>query len=179
MRDITFKFKFFLCILLVPFFSFASDTWNAKSAQMQCGSALIKVSAECQVNQRSPTENICKDYHLEIKNGTNNNEFSLPYIPASQKSLLEGQGYSFNNVVKPGDWAPSTMKCYDNESIVIGYHLGLDEEESVKGSLLSYVDAPFFNLSGDFITGKKLSDLRTREVKDPYDNTNIDFISNH
>lgn len=179
-RDITFKFKFkfLLCILLAPFFSFASSTWNAKSAQMQCGLALVKVSAECQVNQKSPKENICKNYRLVIKNGTNNKEFSLPYIPSRQKVLLEGQGYSFNNVVKSGDWAPSTMKCYDNENIVIGYHLGLDEEESVKGSLLSYIDAPFIDFSGDFITGKKLSELRSREIKNPYDNTNIDFISN-
>jgi hypothetical protein len=84
-RDMTFKFKFLLCMLLAPFFSFASGTWNAKSAQMQCGSALVKVSAECQMNQKSPTENICKNYQLEIKNGTNNKEFSLPYIPNSQK----------------------------------------------------------------------------------------------
>ncbi|EOB13020.1 hypothetical protein NBO_252g0002, partial [Nosema bombycis CQ1] len=88
------------------------------------------------------------------------------------------RGYSFNNVVKPGDWTPSTMKCYDNENIVIGYHLGLDEEESVKGSLLSYIDAPFIDLSGNFITGNKLSELRSREMKNPYDNTRIDFISN-
>lgn len=178
MRDMTFKSKFLLCMLLAPFFSFASGTWNAKSAQMQCGSALVKVSAECQMNQKSPTENICRNYQLEIKNGTNNKEFSLPYIPNSQKVLLEGQGYSFNDVVKPGDWAPSTMKCYDNENIVIGYHLGLDEEESVKGSLLSYIDAPFIDLSGNFVTGNKLSELRSREMKNPYDNTNIDFISN-
>lgn len=105
-RDMTFKFKFLLCMLLAPFFSFASGTWNAKSAQMQCGSALVKVSAECQMNQKSPTENICRNYQLEIKNGTNNKEFSLPYIPNSQKVLLEGQGYSFNDVVKPGDWTP-------------------------------------------------------------------------
>lgn len=178
MRNITFKFKFLLCMFLTPFFLFASNAWNAKSAQMQCGSALVKVSAECQMNQKSPTEDICKNYHLEIKNGTNKKEFSLPYIPNSQKALLEKQGYSFNNVVKPGDWAPSTMKCYDNENIVIGYHLGLDEEESVKGSLLSYIDAPFIDLSGNFITGNKLSELRSREMKNPYDNTNIDFISN-
>lgn len=177
-RDITSKFKFLLCILLAPFFSFASGTWHTKSAQMQCGSALVKVSAECQVNQKSPTENICKNYRLIINNGTNNKEFSLPYIPNRQKVLLEGQGYSFNNVVKPGDWAPSTMKCYDNENVVIGYHLGLDEEESVKGSLLSYIDAPFIDLSGRFITGNKLSELRSREIKNPYDNTNIDFINN-
>ncbi|CZZ39706.1 Uncharacterised protein [Enterobacter kobei] len=177
-RDMTFKFKFLLCMLLAPFFSFASGTWNAKSAQMQCGSALVKVSAECQMNQKSPTENICRNYQLEIKNGTNNKEFSLPYIPNSQKVLLEGQGYSFNDVVKPGDWTPSTMKCYDNENIVIGYHLGLDEEERVKGSLLSYIDAPFIDLSGNFVTGNKLSELRSREMKNPYDNTNIDFISN-
>ncbi|TBL65029.1 hypothetical protein EYY96_21870 [Hafnia alvei] len=178
MCDMTFKFKSLLCMLLAPFFSFASGTWNAKSAQMQCGSALVKVSAECQVNQKSSTENICKNYQLEIKNGTNNKKFSLPYIPNSQKVLLEGQGYSFNDVVKPGDWVPSTMKCYDNENIVIGYQLGLDEEESVKGALLSYIDAPFIDLSGNFITGKKLSELRTREIKNPYNNTNIDFISN-
>ena len=115
---------------------------------------------------------------MEIKNGTNNKEFSLPYIPNSQKVLLEGQGYSFNDVVKPGDWTPSTMKCYDNENIVIGYHLGLDEEERVKGSLLSYIDAPFIDLSGNFVTGNKLSELRSREMKNPYDNTRIDFISN-
>lgn len=175
-RDI--NFNFLLCILLTPFFSFASGAWNYKSAQMQCGPALVKVSAECQVNQKSPTENICKNYRLEIKNGANNKGFSLPYIPDSQKNILKKQGYSFDNVVKPGDWAPSTMRCYDNENIVIGYHLGLNEEESVKGSLLSYIDAPFIDLSGGFITGNKLSELRSREIKKPYDNTNIDFISN-
>lgn len=178
MHKITFKFEFSLCMLLLPFFSFANGVWNAKSAQMQCGSALIKISAECQVNQKSPMENTCKNYHLEIKNDANNKEFSLPYIPNSQKVLLEEQGYSFNNIVKPGDWAPYTMKCYNNEYIVIGYHLGLDEEESVKGSLLSYIDAPFIDLSGNFIAGDKLSELRSREIQNPYDNTNIDFISN-
>lgn len=177
-QDVTLKFKFLLYMLLVPFFSFASGVWSVKTAQMQCGSALVKVSAECQVNRKSPLENICKNYHLEIKVGSHNNYFSLPYIPGSQKNLLEEQGYSFDNVVKPGDWTPSTMKCYDNENILIGYHLGLDEEESVEGSLLSYIDAPFIDLSGNFITGNKLSELRTREIKNPYDNINIDFISN-
>lgn len=175
---INFKLKLFLFVWLNLYCCFASGSWSAKSAQMQCGPALVTVSAECQVDQSSSTENICKSYQLEIKNGKDNKLFPLPHIPNSQKTLLEQQGYSFNNIVKPGDWAPSMMKCYDNESIVIGYHLGLDEEESVKGSLLSYIDAPFFNLSGDFILGKKLSDLRIREIKDPYDNTNIEFISN-
>ncbi|POT59880.1 hypothetical protein C3432_04010 [Citrobacter amalonaticus] len=178
MNDIAFKFKFFLFVWLIPYYSFASTSWSAKSAQMQCGPALVTISAECQVNQRSSTENICKSYQLEIKNGTHDKLFPVPYIPNDQKILLEKQGYSFNDVVKPGDWAPSTMKCYDNESVVIGYHLGLDEEESVKGSLLSYIDAPFIDLSGNFITGNKLSELRAREIKNPYDNTNIEFIRN-
>ena len=161
------KFKFILFIWLISFGSFASGEWSEKTAQMQCGPALVKVTAECQANQRSSTENICKNYQMEIKNDTNNKLFPLPYIPEEQKKILEDQGYSFNNVVKPGDWTPSTMKCYDNESIVIGYQLGLDEEESVKGSLLSYIDAPFIYLTGGFITGKNLSDLRTREIKYP------------
>lgn len=176
--SVTCKFKLLLIIWLIPLCSFASGKWSDKTAQMQCGPALVKVSAECQVNQRSPTENICKSYQLEIRNGTDNKVFPLPYIPKDQKEILEGQGYSFNNVVKPGDWAPYTMKCYDNESIVIGYQLGLAEEESIKGSLLSYIDAPFIDLSGNFITGNKLSELRSREIKNPYNNIYIDFISN-
>lgn len=115
---------------------------------------------------------------MEITHSDAKKIFHLPYIPESQRRILEEQGYKFNDVVEPGDWAPSVMKCYDNENIVIGYKLGLTEEESVKGSLISYVDAPFFNLSGEFITGDKLSDLRKREIRDRYNNVNIDFIDN-
>ncbi|MDY1039334.1 hypothetical protein [Lelliottia sp. CFBP8978] len=178
MNSVIFNCRFLLFICMVSFGAFANSDWNAKAVQMQCGSALVKVTAECQMYQGSSTENICKDYQLEVKTSASNKVFHLPYIPKEQIKILEDQGYTFNNVVKPGDWAPSTMKCYENDSIVIGYHLGLDEEESVSGSLLSYIDAPFFNLSGEFITGKKLSELRSREIKDPYNNTNIDFISN-
>lgn len=145
---------------------------------MQCGPALVKITAECKVDQGISTANICKDYKMEMSSASDKKVFSLPYIPEDQRKLLEGQGYSFNKIVKPGDWVPSAMKCYDNKTIVIGYQLGLSEEESVNGSLLSYVDAPFFDLSGGFIKGKELTDLRSREAKNPYDNTNIDFIKN-
>jgi hypothetical protein len=178
MSNVICKYRFVLFMCLIPFGCIAGSDWNLKEAHMQCGPAIAKVIAECKTDQKNSPTNICKNYKLEITNVSGTKVFQLPYMPEGQRKILEDQGYTFNNVVKPGDWAPSMMKCYDNENIVIGYQLGLDEEESVKGSLLSYVDAPFFNLSGDFITGKKSSDLRAREIKDPYDNTNLDFISN-
>lgn len=178
MSNVNYKFRFLLLIWLIPFSCFAGDEWSNKTAQMQCGSALITVSAQCQAEPIFTEDNRCKNYQLEIKNGRDNKVFHLPYIPDDQKKLLEKQGYTFNNVVEPGDWAPFTMSCYDNESIVIGYQLGLTEEETVNGSLVSTIDAPFFDLSGQFITGRKLSELRKRELTGRNDYTFIDFISN-
>lgn len=172
------KHSYLFFIWLTPYICSANSYWNGKTAQMQCGPALVQVTAECQVDQLFPTDNICRNYKLEIKTSKGSKVFNLPYMPTNQKKLLEKQGYTFNNIVKPGDWAPFMMKCYDNDNIVIGYQLGLSEEESVSGSLLPYVDAPFFNRLGVFVTGGKLSSLRSREIKNPYDYTNIDFISN-
>lgn len=165
-------------IYFVSFGCVADSGWDAKEAHMQCGPALVKITAECKVDPEITTANICKNYKMEIIGATDKKSYSLPYMPDSQRKRLEEQGYKFNNKVKPGEWAPSVMKCYDSKNIVIGYQLGLSEEESVDGSLLSYVDAPFFDLSGRFIKGSELSNLRSREAKDPYNNTNIDFISN-
>lgn len=175
---INYKSSLALCLYFISSGCIAGSDWGTKEAHMLCGSALIKVTAECKVDQNKPTANVCKNYKMEISSNSDNKVFSLPYIPDEQRKILREQGYNFNNIVKSGDWAPSIMKCYDNKNIVIGYQLGLSEEETVNGSLLSYIDAPFFNLSGDFIKGKELSDLRNREAKDPYNNTNIDFISN-
>ena len=179
MSNINYNFRFLLLIWLTPFSSFAGDEWSNKTAQMQCGPALLTVNAQCQADPIFIKDNRCKNYQLEIKNGRDNKVFHLPYIPDNQKKLLEKQGYTFNNVVEPGDWVPLKMTCYDNESIVIGYHLDLIEEETVNGSLMSTIDAPFFDLSGRFITGRKLSELRKRELTRRNDFTYLDFIYNH
>lgn len=166
-----------IALLLNSFNCLSNDNWSDKQAYMSCGTSSVKLSAECKIVSNNSTYNICKGYQVEIKNDEVKKVLRLPYMPDEQKELLESQGYSFNDVVKPGDWFPDMMNCYNDKIIVIGYRLGLIEEEEVNGSLLSYIDAPFFDLSGRFLSGSLVKDLRSKEIKDPYNNTKINFIT--
>lgn len=144
---------------------------------MQCGSALVKVTASCKKAPGGFKVNTCKNYQLRISNNNTDKIFHLPYMPDKQRKTLERQGYQFNNIVEAGDWEPKLMKCYDDEYIIIGYNLGLTEEETVKESLILQIGAPFFNLQGEFVSGKKLEELRERELNSSLNYTLIDFIS--
>jgi len=173
----SFKFNGVCTLLaLVSLNTFADDSWIKREAEMQCGPALVQVNSECKIDPTDSTVNVCKNFQLNIKKDNKVKVLHLPYMPDNQRKLLESEGYTFGNIVKAGDWAPKTMKCYNDKYIVIGYALGLSEEETVKGSLLSYIDAPFFKFDGVFVVGDDALKLREQEIKDPYHNTNIDFI---
>lgn len=178
MKNKIVKLSGIIILFIISFNCISSDIWSGKEAHMSCGTASVKVTAECKKISRNATDNICRDYQLEINNNGLLKDLQLPYIPTEQEKLLKNQGYSFNKVVKPGEWFPDMMKCYNNKFIIIGYKLGLTEEEEVNGSLLPYIDAPFFDLSGAFLSGPLVKDLRTQEIKNPYSNTKINFITN-
>lgn len=144
---------------------------------MPCGETQVKVTADCKNLDKTSMEKICKDYKIEMRNIDEIKTFKLPYIPRNQIELLKKQGFTFNSEVRKGDWAPSTIRCLESNYLLIGYQLGLTEEENINGSLLSYIKAPFFTTSGHFITGDKEINLRKTVINNPYIGTPIDFIT--
>ncbi|MCB5303870.1 hypothetical protein [Yersinia bercovieri] len=153
----------------------ADDDWIKREAHMACGSAVVQVNAECKADPRDTTVNICQKYQLNIKKNNKISAFPIPYMPNSQRKTLEKQGYLLNEIVKVGDWTPQTMSCYDSEYIVISYTTGMNDEESVDGSLTSNSSSPFFNLNGEFILGEKESELREREIRRGGNYTYLNF----
>ncbi|PVZ79342.1 hypothetical protein C9426_33980 [Serratia sp. S1B] len=171
--------KYNLIVSLLAFIAFnsiAEDGWLKRETNMQCGPALVKVSAECKVNPRDTTSNICKNYNISITKGDKKFSHSLPYIPETQRKLLEKQGYKFNEIIEGGDWVPQTMSCYDDESMIISYTTGMNDQETVSGSLTSNTHAPFFDLNGNFTSDEKNKELRLHEMRGDNNYTYINFI---
>lgn len=164
-------------LVLVSLNSFADNSWASREAHMQCGPALIKISAECKNAPNDSTINTCKNYNIYITKDNKITSYKLPYMPESQRKSLIKQGYEFNEVVKAGDWASQTMSCFDNQYIIIGHTTGITEDDEVDSSLASTVQAPFFNLNGDFITGNIENSLRLKVRKHSAGDVYANFLN--
>lgn len=166
-------------LALISFNCLAENSaWNNREVNLVCGEALVQIIAKCRPNPKDATNNICKNYTMKIINYGNKRTYVLPYISESQRASLLSQGYRFNNIIKPGDWAPQTLSCYDNKSLLIGYTTGMNDEEEIENSLTSNTQSPFFYLNGNFITGLEEKVLRQRELRRNGGYVNINFTVN-
>lgn len=173
----TFKYSS-LCTLLalVSLNSSADDSRAKREAHMQCGPALVQVSAECKTDPEDKDSNICKDFTIELSQKDKKLSENIPYMPIEQKKKLESQNYTFSGTISVTDWAPQRMFCIDDNYILIGYWNGMSDAEKIDGSLSASSSSPIFDLDGNFVNQDKSRELRKKLPTSSHDGTYIDFV---
>lgn len=163
-------------ITLISLSSFASDSWTSREVNMQCGPATVKVSAECKADPEDNESNICKNVTLNISR--ENKKFSavLPYMSLEQKSKLENQKFTFPEIIDSSDWAPQKMLCVDDQYVLIGYWDGMNNAETIDGSLSANTTAPIFDFDGGFVSQEKSITLRSKIPPNPQGVAYINFV---
>lgn len=163
-------------LTLISLNSFASDSWTSREVNMQCGPATVKVSAECKADPEDDESNICKNVTLNISR--ENKKFSavLPYMSLEQKSKLEKQKFTFQEIIDSSDWAPQKMFCVDDQYVLIGYWDGMNNAETIDGSLSANTTAPIFDFDGKFVSQEKSLALRGKIPPNPQGVTYINFV---
>lgn len=172
-----FKYRWVGPLLLsVSLGSFADDNWHNKEVSMQCGAAKVQVSAECQTDPEDNDSSICRNTRLNITQGSQHFSALLPYMPSEQKEKLEEQNYTFSNLMSVTDWAPQTMHCLQDKYILISYWNGMNDAETLDGSLSGGVSAPIFDFSGHFVNQNELKKLSIAALKDQKQDVDIGFV---
>ncbi|MGX5100606.1 hypothetical protein [Enterobacter cloacae] len=147
-----------ICILLVlmSLNCYADERWNAKEVNMQCGSAIVMVRAECKTDPENADSSMCKGVTIKISQVDKIFTAKLPYMPIEQRKKLENQKFTFDDVIDTTDWAPQEMYCIDDKYILVGYWDGMNDAETIDGSLSFNVTAPIFDFDGHFVNEKNL-----------------------
>lgn len=156
--------------------SFANEIWNARSAHMQCGPATVNVNAECKTDPEDEDSNICRNMSMKISHGSNVFTAKLPYMPIEQKKKLEKQKFIFSDVIDISSWAPQKMYCINDKYVLIGYWDGMNDAETIDGSLAFNVSSPIFDFSGGFVSEENSKGLRKQVVSISGDSVDIDFV---
>lgn len=166
------------CALLVfvSLSSLADDNWESREAHMQCGLANIKVTAECKADPEDPDSNICQKFELKISQKNKVFTTKIPYMPIEQRDKLEKQKFTFPDIIDSTDWAPQKMLCIDDRYILIGYWDGMNDAETIDGSLSVNITAPIFDFNGDFVSKDKSKILRNKISPIPQGEVYINFV---
>ncbi|MDK9605691.1 hypothetical protein [Lelliottia wanjuensis] len=165
-----------IILTLISLNGFAAGIWSGKAAHMQCGPAGISVNAECKTDPEDEDSNICKNIIVKISQENNAFSAKLPYMPIEQKKKLEKQGFTFSDIIDTADWAPQKMYCIDDKYILIGYWNGMNDAETIDGSLTFNVSAPIFDLKGEFVDENVSKSLRKKAISSSSDSVDIGFV---
>lgn len=163
-------------LILVSLSSVADDNWINREAQMQCGIANINVTAECKTDPEDKDSNICKNFELKISQKNKIFSTKIPYMPLEQRNKLEKQKFTFPEVIDSTEWAPQKMICIDDKYILIGYWNGMNDAESIDGSLIENVSAPIFDFNGAFVSKEDAQELRRKTPSSPNGTAYINFV---
>lgn len=163
-------------LVLISLNSFADDSWITREAHMQCGIATVKISAACQVDPEDKDSNVCKEFTMIVSQKNKTFSTKIPYMPAEQKEKLEKQKFTFSDIMDSADWAPQEMFCLDEQYILIGYWDGMNDAETIDGSLSPNVTAPIFDFNGTFVNNEKSKKLRNEINSQSHEKAYINFI---
>lgn len=173
----TFKYNGVCTLLaLVSLNSFADDNWVNREVHMQCGPAVVNITAECKVDPEDTDSNICKKLEMKVSQKSKTFSTKLPYMPIDQKEKLEKQNFTFSEIINSADWAPQKMLCIDGKYILIGYWDGMNDAEKIDNSLSANASAPIFDLSGNFIKKEAEKKIRSKIPPSPQGTTYINFV---